>query len=194
VTDKPAPTDIATLDAKIAKPNRVKETVIADGDINRFLKRHHLRRTRATVIRARAAIRKRREKSAAKIGKEISGSESAGEWQIIYGKQRVGGVYTFIHTINNNQNLLLVLTIAGHEIEAIDKIFLDNEELTFGSGIPGNATAPAKYVNKVYAQINFGSDAQTALSQLVADAPTKWTSDHKQSGKHLLVKDVLGGI
>lgn len=189
MTDKPAQTDIATLETKVVRPNRIKRAVIPDNDINRYLKRHHLRRTRATVIRARAAIRKRREKAAAKIGKEISGSESAGEWQVIYGKQRVGGVYTFIHTINNNQNLLLVITIAGHEVEAVDKIFLDNEELVFGSGFPGTATAPDKYSGKVYGQINLGSDAQTALSQLVADAPTKWTSDHKQSGRcHIYLK------
>lgn len=195
MSDKVAQTDISTLEAKIVPPEVKKRTPLPEGSVLRFLKRHHLRQTRANVVKARAALRKRRDKAAAKIGKEISGSESAGEWQVIYGLQRIGGVYTFIHTFpaapaaNSNQNLALVVTIAGHEINSVEKIFFDGEEVVFGSGFPGLATSPSKYAAKVYAQINFGTDAQTALSQLVADAPDKWTATDTQSGRaHVYLK------
>lgn len=179
--------DIGTLDAQITAP--VRPVKLPEGAVGRYLKRHHLRRSKANVLRARAFLRKRRDAAAAKIGKEISGSESAEPHQVIYGTMRVGGVYSFIHTINNNQNLLLVVTIAGHEITAVNKVFFDGEEVVFGSGFPGSATSPAKYAGKVYAQVNLGSTGQSALSQLITDAPTYWTSNHKQSNRaHVYLK------
>lgn len=183
-------TDIGTLKpVPKAKPPRTKIT-ISQAEINEVFRKHpRWPRNAKFVKRARAAVRKRKLKEQAKIGKQISGAQSDSDWQIIYGKMRVGGVYTFIHTINQNQQLLLVITLAGHEIQAIDKVFFDDEEVVFGSGFPGQCTAPAKWAGKVYAQINFGSDAQSALSQLITDAPDKWTSNHKQSGRaHIYLK------
>lgn len=178
-------TDIATLEAT-KQPK--KKYHIKRADIVNYLNRHHLRSTKVNLKKARAALRRRQDRQEAAVGKDISGSDPAADWQIIYGTMRVGGVHTFVHTINNNQYLLMVHTVAGHEVNAITKVFFDNEELTFPS-VPGDASAPEKFNNKVYMQQRLGTAAQTALSQLVTDAPDKWTTNHKQSGRaHVYLK------
>lgn len=173
------------------KKNKIANTqIVNENDIEDYLTRFNLNKNIRNYKRAKRVLRKQIKDKESKIGKEISGSVSAQNWAIVYGKQRLGGVYSFIHTQGSgNQNLQLVLTITGHEINSLNKIFFDGEEVIFGGGFPSNATAPTKYVNKVYAQVNLGSDSQTALSQLVADSPTFWTSDHRQRGRsHVYLK------
>lgn len=52
--------------------------------------------------------------------------------RIVYGNIRVGGVYTFIHTTgSSNEYLNTVITLTGHQIEAIDAIYFDGEEVPF---------------------------------------------------------------
>ena len=50
--------------------------------------------------------------------------------RIIYGQVRVGGVYSFMHlTGSNNKFLNMVITLSGHQIEAIDKMYFDGVEV-----------------------------------------------------------------
>ena len=137
-------------------------------------------RTKANIVKAKSKLKKGKNKKKEPNGKDISLREPAGEWQIIYGLMRVGGTYTFAHNSSDNKYLYQVVTIAAHEVQAIDKVFLDNEEVTFGA-LPGLATG--KFNGKVYRQDNLGSAAQSALSSLITDVPSLWTSDHKQSNR-----------
>lgn len=50
--------------------------------------------------------------------------------RIIYGNPRVGGIYTFIETSGaKNKYLNLVITLSGHRIDAVEKLYFDGEEV-----------------------------------------------------------------
>lgn len=130
-------------------------------------------------VRSRLLKNKRNRKPNTK---DISIRESAGDWQIVYGRMQVGGVITYAQVTGSDRKLLTVHTIACHEIDAIEKIFVDNTELTFPGGW-GWCTGPSTFANKVYAQVNLGTAGQSAFSQLITDSGGKWTSNHRQRGR-----------
>lgn len=152
---------------------------ITDRVIN-FLKEHNWRPSRKNIRIARATLRKRRKKHDP-YAKEFSIRESAGNWEIIYGVCRVGGTITFVYSANNNQDLHLIITLAGHEVEEITKLYFDENEVTF-SGATVNGTATGFYSGKVVAEVNLGSDTQTAFSNLVTATGGAWSTDHRQRG------------
>ena len=99
--------------------------------------------------------------------------------RIIYGAVRVGGVYTFIHTTgSSNEFINLVVTLSGHEIEAVDGLFFDGVEVP----LDGNGDATGDFAGFVHMETNLGTETQTAFPGLVAEAPTKWTANHRQLG------------
>ena len=99
--------------------------------------------------------------------------------RIIYGEVRVGGVYTFIHTTgNSNQFINLVITLSGHEIDAITGLFFDNVEVP----LDGNGDATGDFAGFVHMETNLGTDDQVAFPGLVDAAPDKWTTNHRQRG------------
>lgn len=99
--------------------------------------------------------------------------------RIIYGEVRVGGVYTFIHTTgSSNEFLNLVITLAGHEIDAVTGLFFDGDEVP----LDGNGDATGEFAGLVHMETNLGTDDQEAFPGLVAEAPDKWTANHRQRG------------
>jgi len=99
--------------------------------------------------------------------------------RIIYGDVRVGGTYTFIHTTgDSNEFLNLVITESGHQIEAFDGLYFDGVEVP----LDVNGDATGDYAGHVHAEFNLGTDDQAAFPGLVAEAPDKWTADHRQLG------------
>ena len=109
-------------------------------------------------------------------GYQISGVASAAEHQIIYGQTRVGGVIVFKDVTDSNQFLHVVYALAGHECQAIDKVYLNGEELTIDAST-NMVTAPSKYAGNVRIKKHLGTDT-TGDTDLVSES-TKWTSDHK---------------
>lgn len=111
--------------------------------------------------------------------------------RVIYGRTRVGGTIVFLSTTNNNSFLHMVVAIAGHEIDAVEKIFLDDSELTldgngFGLSIELNAWLPngAPLFSPPLARVkyNLGSDDQAAFTDLILEAEGKWTGAHRLRG------------
>ena len=101
---------------------------------------------------------------------------------IVYGKTRVSGTIVYLSTTGaTNEYLHIVLTLAGHEIQAIDEIYF-NDEL-----VPLTGNTPTGFYNGV-ARINkkLGVAGDTADADLIADTVNltdgKWTSAHKLSG------------
>lgn len=83
-----------------------------------------------------------------------------------------GGGGTWLHQ---------VITLACHEIDSVQKLYLDNREVTFGH--PSDSRWGSGTWNyKVFMAVNLGSDSQEAQPDLVAQLPTKWTTDHRQRG------------
>ena len=57
--------------------------------------------------------------------------------QVIYGQTRVGGAVTYIESVDNNSNLLQVICIAGHPVEEIGDIYVNDTRVAnanVGSG------------------------------------------------------------
>jgi len=99
--------------------------------------------------------------------------------RIIYGAVRVGGVYTFIHTTgSSNEFINLVVTLSGHEIEAVDGLYFDGVEVP----LDGSGDATGDFAGFVHMETNLGTETQTAFPGLVSEAPTKWTANHRQLG------------
>lgn len=98
---------------------------------------------------------------------------------LIYGEVKVSGPLVFAESTNNNEFLHLVVALAGHEVEAIDTVYLNDEALTLDGS--GNVTAPAKYVGFVRVKKHLGEATQAADTDLVAESDGKWTANHKLS-------------
>ena len=60
----------------------------------------------------------------------ISVRQPIASHRIIYGQTRVGGIVTFLHTTDDNERLHQLITIAGHEVNSIGQIYLDDLAVT----------------------------------------------------------------
>lgn len=98
---------------------------------------------------------------------------------VIYGETRVGGVIFYRETTESNKVLHLLIALAGHEVNAINTVYANDEVLTIDGS--GNVTAPSKYSGKLKIYKHLGTDTQAADSNLVAES-AKWTSDHRARG------------
>jgi hypothetical protein len=101
---------------------------------------------------------------------------------IVYGKCRVSGTIVYLSTTGTkNEFLHIVLTLAGHEVEAIDEVYFNDELVPLVSNTPTGFYAGVARVNK-----KRGVPGDTADADLIADTASltdgKWTSDHKLSG------------
>ena len=160
------------------------------GEIRRWLADKKLKSTRANRVLASKRITASKIKKT--LGKSVAGLESAGNWQVIYGEARVGGTITFAHTTENNAALHLVVTLACHEIDSVQKLYLDNQEVIFGAspdarwstGIKDLVTGTVRSANyKVFMAVNNGAIGNPAIADLISQCPDKWTAEHKQEGR-----------
>ena len=58
--------------------------------------------------------------------------------QVIYGRTRVGGAVTYIESVDDNSNLLQVICIAGHPVEEIEDIYINDtrvDKANVGGGV-----------------------------------------------------------
>ena len=63
--------------------------------------------------------------------------------RVIYGKVRVSGVLGYIESTDDDQNLHMIVMLAGHEVNSIGEIYVNDESVTLDGN--GNVTAPSKY-------------------------------------------------
>jgi len=98
--------------------------------------------------------------------------------RVIYGQARVGGTLAFIHSTDSNQYLHLVIVLAGHECQEIGNIYFNDEIVPLSSGAATGTYAGYAWINK-----HLGTGAQTADSDLISAAPSKWTSSHRLRGR-----------
>jgi hypothetical protein len=113
-------------------------------------------------------------------GYQTTALGSALDHQIIYGKMRVGGARIYDEaTGTNNKFLHRIIAVAGHEIEAFDSIYIDDDIITLDG--TGNVTSPARYNGKVRILTHLGSPDQVADATLVSES-SKWTSEHRLRG------------
>jgi len=104
------------------------------------------------------------------------------DFEVIYGEIRKGGVKTYLETTNNNKYMHMIITLAGHEVNSIGDIYLDDEVVSF-SGSDGTVTT-SKWDSKVYIKKFTGSSSQNVYSTLNALTykPTQITSNFRGRG------------
>jgi hypothetical protein len=73
----------------------------------------------------------------------------------IYGATRVGGITFYQETTNNNKFLHKLVAVAGHEVNAIGDIYLNDELVTLDGS--GNVTSPSNYITYPKDRTNAGS-------------------------------------
>jgi hypothetical protein len=93
---------------------------------------------------------------------------------------RVGGARIFDGTTGgDNKFLHRVLGFAGHEIEAFDTIYINDEAATIDGS--GNVTSPSRYNGHINIYTHLGAADQQADSNLVS-AVSGWTAEHRLRG------------
>lgn len=130
------------------------------------------------------------------------------DWQIIYGRRRVSGVYTFFDwtagdttttmptesgllarainavatgTVSQvNKYLHLIVTWAGHKCDAIEEIYFDDELVWTADYGYG---VIAKYAGVLEVTNDLGTDDGSQPFSALASRSSAWTADHRQDGR-----------
>jgi hypothetical protein len=106
--------------------------------------------------------------------------DAAAARRIIYGRQKVGGPYVFIHSSGANNDILhLIIPLASHEINAVEQVFFGSEAITYDGG---TGEVGGRFAGFARVRIFTGSTTQAASSELVAECPDVWTSAHRLRG------------
>ena len=75
-------------------------------------------------------------------GRTVMAREPKAPRQIIYGRAKVSGPILFLHqTGAGNKYIHIIIGLAGHEVEAIDTIYFDDNEVV----LDGNGYATGDY-------------------------------------------------
>lgn len=106
--------------------------------------------------------------------------------QITYGRDRRGGVFTYlVATGFNNKFLNIVITLTGHEVEDIPAMYFDGVQVP----VDGNGDGLGKYAATdgsgqafVHWEKKLGAPGEPAFPGLIAQAPSQWTAAHRQDG------------
>jgi hypothetical protein len=114
-------------------------------------------------------------------GQIVTQRQAIGHWQWIYGQRRVGGVVTFLEVTNNNNDLHMVITVAGHECEELGDIWFDEEVVP----LEGSGNATGRYAGFVRIKKSKGDEAAATqpFPDLVAESAGLWTAAHRQTGR-----------
>jgi hypothetical protein len=136
------------------------------------------------VQKARRALEKHKRKRHKNNPKKPTDIDSAAPWQVLYGTVRTGGTITFKHISENEQFYYLVITLAGHEIDAVEAIHFGKQTINFAGSLVDGAEPPvgSKWRGYVFAELRRGTETQTALTQLREDLPSKWDATKHQYG------------
>lgn len=108
----------------------------------------------------------------------VNSREATAPHQIVYGEVRKGGTVTFIEsTGSTNQYLHQIIVLAGHEVNSIGDIYINDEVATIDAN---GFVTDTKWNSKIRIKKHTGADNQTADSDLVSE--TSVTSDFKGEG------------
>lgn len=104
--------------------------------------------------------------------------------KIVYGQVKTSGAIVFMEATDNNENLHYCVTMAGHEITAVDEVYFGETvvktSLSEGVKYAVDSTSDPDYSGKAWVTAHFGDENQLADSNLVSE--TSMTSDHRLRG------------
>lgn len=127
-----------------------------------------------------SALGKQGSSSLTQQGTTVTTREAIAPRRVVYGLTRVGGNIVFMEATDNNKYLHIIIALAGHEINSVEKVFFNDEEVVWNvsTGIASSGT----YQDVARIRYALGTDSQTAYSELVSESDGKWTTDHRLRG------------
>jgi len=109
-------------------------------------------------------------------GRTVTTREAAHSRKIVYGRAKLGGNIVYLEsTGTDNKYLYLVVVVAGHEIDAYESVWFNDEKIFDGTN----------FLNSwgTYVDIGFFKGDQTAADNSrtnnLVTASSKWTNNHK---------------
>ena len=123
-------------------------------------------------------------------GITVSAKSPTNPYRIIYGETRVGGTIVYAETTSStNEFLHIVIVLAGHEVDDIGSILLNDDVVSLettsndSNGIPiFTPTSGDQYNGKLRIKKHLGNVDQLADANLVSDV-SQWTTAHRIQGK-----------
>lgn len=172
-------------------PYKLPEIKVKRSEIDKWLKERKLSRTKVTVTRATNALRAEKRRDALPLGRDVSFVGADNPRLVVYGRARIGGTVVFMDVRASNRYIDMVVTWTTHDIEALDEMYLDEALVVFGDSpdprwaiwftLPDGSTVSQAY-RKAFVGPFGGTDNQVAQADLVANNPSKWTSEHRLRG------------
>lgn len=99
--------------------------------------------------------------------------------RMVYGRARLGGIWFYTETTGtSNEVMHLILGLCEGPIEAIDKIYFDDEEVP----LDADGLATGKYAGYAVVRKHLGTPGDPVDNQLPAFGSTRWTADHRLEG------------
>lgn len=99
--------------------------------------------------------------------------------RIIYGRAKVSGPLVFAESSVSNDVIYLVVALAGHEIDAVEEIYFNDQAVGARDGY-GLVTA-GLYAGRVRIVEHLGA-ADQAADTMLTDQTTAWTESHRLAG------------
>ena len=105
--------------------------------------------------------------------------------EIIYGEIKKSGAILHLEATNDNQDLHVLIAMAGHEIESVTDVFFNDQNVKSGGvadateATPTTGTTP-DFSAKAKITPHYGSDTQLADGELVSR--TSFTTNHQLRG------------
>lgn len=115
---------------------------------------------------------------------------------IVYGRAYVGGPITFYHAVQGDDEYrYFVVTLAGHEVEEIEGVYLNDELVTLSSNMVTNGD----YANSCWIWPQTGTTSDAPPSAFTSETGGRWTIAHQGKGiaklyiKFLLTDEIISG-
>jgi hypothetical protein len=124
--------------------------------------------------------------NAAQVDRLAMVNSSVAPRELVLGRVRKSGVVFYkASTGKNQQDLYLCIALAGHEIDAVERIYVDDQPVSWNPTTGDITTAPfSGYLNvKAY----LGAPGQAASQDLIAAFPNSWTANNTVQGVAYLV-------
>ena len=124
--------------------------------------------------------------SAAELrGRQVMSKQAISPRDVVYGQVKKSGTIVFMETTDNNENLHVCVTLAGHEINAIKDVFFNNvkvrdADLADSTEVSADSSTTPNYSSVAKLTGHFGSDNQIADTNLVSR--TSFTHEHRLRG------------
>ena len=153
-------------------------TTLAAGGIGAFA----LRLGASLLLSAASSALARKDSAQATMqGRTVSVREPVGSRRIIYGRVRAGGTIVYMNTrtsagITENE-LDLVIVLAGHRVKAIGAVYFDGEMALDAYGTP-----QGRFVGFCSVGKQLGSEGYGNLGGLLFNSPDFWTPAHRLQG------------